>query len=38
MEINGILPQRHSDKNLPQGLPQELLQFIGKYGLNSERW
>jgi hypothetical protein len=33
-KINSVLPQRNSDKIFPQGLPQELLQFIGKYGLN----
>jgi integrase len=29
-KINSVLPQRNSDKIFPQGLPQELLQSIGK--------
>ena len=33
-KINSVLPQRHTDKNPPQGFPQELHQSFGKYGLN----
>ena len=33
-KINSVLPQRQCDKNLPQGLSQELLRNLGKYGLN----
>jgi len=33
-KINSVLPQRNSDKIFPQGIPQELLENLGKYGLN----
>ena len=33
-KINSVLPQRNSDKIIPQGIPQELLENLGKYGLN----
>ena len=33
-KINSVLPQHNSDKIFPQGIPQELLENLGKYGLN----